>query len=50
MVWSVKYLRSDNIIKLQYNKIFSGLFQDFDNFAVLKHDTNYVDADVRYVM
>ena len=49
VVWSVKYLGSDDIVKLQYNKIASGLFQDFDNFAVLKHVTNYVGADVRYV-
>ena len=40
----MKYLGSDDIVKLQYNKIASGLFQDFDNFAVLKHVTNYVDA------
>ena len=49
MVWSVKYLGSDNVVKLQYTKIVSGLFQYFDNFAVLKHVTNYVDAYARYV-
>ena len=45
----MKYLGSDNVVKLQYTKIVSGLFQYFDNFAFLKHVTNYVDADVRYV-
>ena len=45
----MKYFGSNNIVKLQYNKIFSGRFHYFDNFAVLKHVTNYVDADVRYV-
>ena len=49
VVSSVKYLGSDKIVKLQYNKIVSVLFQDFDKIAVLKHVTNYVDAYARYV-
>ena len=45
----MKYLGSNNIVKLQYNKIVSGRFQYFDNFAVLKHINTYADTDVRSV-